>query len=91
MFFKSFTFGLIVVQVTPSSKVVGDLAQFMVQNKLTRESLVEKAEELSFPNSVMQFFQASFSIFEKGSAFWFTQESIKDVPNEAEIKFAGKL
>jgi pyruvate carboxylase len=43
------------VQVTPSSKVVGDLAQFMVQNKLTPELVVEKAGELSFPNSVIEF------------------------------------
>ena len=37
------------MQVTPSSKVVGDLAQFMVQNKLDEHTLVERAENLSFP------------------------------------------
>lgn len=37
------------LQVTPSSKVVGDLAQFMVQNNLDEFSLVEKAESLSVP------------------------------------------
>ena len=36
-------------QVTPSSKVVGDLAQFMVQNGLDEHSLVEQAERLSLP------------------------------------------
>uniref|UniRef100_A0A915D2Z9 Pyruvate carboxylase n=1 Tax=Ditylenchus dipsaci TaxID=166011 RepID=A0A915D2Z9_9BILA len=46
-----------IIKVTPSSKVVGDLAQFMVQNKLTRETLLEKAEDLSFPKSVVQFMQ----------------------------------
>ena len=46
-----------IIKVTPSSKTVGDLAQFMVQNNLTRESVVERAEELSFPNSVIEFFQ----------------------------------
>uniref|UniRef100_A0A7E4VIE7 Pyruvate carboxylase n=1 Tax=Panagrellus redivivus TaxID=6233 RepID=A0A7E4VIE7_PANRE len=45
------------VKVTPSSKVVGDLAQFMVQNKLDKNSLVERAEELSFPKSVIEFFE----------------------------------
>jgi pyruvate carboxylase len=45
------------VQVTPSSKVVGDLAQFMVQNKLTAESVVEKAGELALPKSVIEFFE----------------------------------
>ena len=46
-------------KVTPSSKVVGDLAQFMVQNKLTPELVQEKASELSFPNSVVEFFQGA--------------------------------
>ncbi|VDM24537.1 unnamed protein product [Toxocara canis] len=45
------------IKVTPSSKIVGDLAQFMVQNKLTRETLVDRADELSFPKSVVQFMQ----------------------------------
>ena len=31
------------VKVTPSSKIVGDLAQFMVQNKLTKEAVLDKA------------------------------------------------
>ncbi|VDK50159.1 unnamed protein product [Anisakis simplex] len=46
-----------IIKVTPSSKVVGDLAQFMVQNKLTAQTLVERAEDLSFPKSVVQFMQ----------------------------------
>ncbi|KAI6242059.1 Pyruvate carboxylase [Aphelenchoides fujianensis] len=45
------------VQVTPSSKVVGDLAQFMVQNKLTKETLLYRAEDLSFPKSVVEFME----------------------------------
>jgi pyruvate carboxylase len=45
------------MQVTPSSKVVGDLAQFMVQNDLDEHSLVEKADTLSFPGSVVEFMQ----------------------------------
>ena len=43
--------------MTPSSKVVGDLAQFMVQNKLTAEMLLDRAEDLSFPQSVIQYMQ----------------------------------
>jgi pyruvate carboxylase len=41
-----------IIKVTPSSKIVGDLAQFMVQNKLKSEDVINKAEELSFPSSV---------------------------------------
>ncbi|KAA8896193.1 carbamoyl-phosphate synthase L chain, ATP binding domain-containing protein [Sphaerosporella brunnea] len=46
-----------IVKVTPTSKVVGDLAQFMVSNKLTPEQVIEKAETLDFPGSVLDFFE----------------------------------
>jgi pyruvate carboxylase len=47
-----------IVKVTPSSKVVGDLAQFMVSNGIESEAqLVERAGDLSFPASVIEFFQ----------------------------------
>ncbi|CAO3638085.1 unnamed protein product [Cunninghamella echinulata] len=45
------------VKVTPSSKVVGDLAQFMVSNSLSGADVVERAKTLSFPTSVVEFFQ----------------------------------
>ena len=45
------------VKVTPSSKMVGDLAIFMVQNDLTPENIVEKAEHLTFPDSVVSYFK----------------------------------
>ncbi|KAJ7814646.1 pyruvate carboxylase [Mycena leptocephala] len=44
-------------QVTPSSKVVGDFAQWMTSNSLTKEQVVERAEQLDFPSSVVEFFQ----------------------------------
>lgn len=46
-----------IVKVTPSSKVVGDLAQFMVSNNLDEASLKAKAKTLSFPKSVVEYFQ----------------------------------
>eukprot|EP00891_Asterochloris_glomerata_P005106 jgi/Astpho2/5106/fgenesh1_pm.00073_%23_5_t len=46
-----------IVKVTPSSKTVGDLAQFMVQNKLDEKTVVEQAEQLNFPGSVVEFLQ----------------------------------
>ncbi|KAJ2744337.1 pyruvate carboxylase [Coemansia sp. BCRC 34490] len=45
------------VKVTPSSKVVGDFAQFMVSNHLAADDVVERAATLSFPKSVVEFFQ----------------------------------
>ena len=46
-----------IIKVTPSSKIVGDLAQFMVQNNLTKETVLDRADELSFPKSVVEFLQ----------------------------------
>ena len=46
-----------IVKVTPTSKVVGDLAQFMVSNKLGEEDVKRKAKELDFPGSVLEFFE----------------------------------
>ena len=45
------------VKVTPSSKVVGDLAIFMVQNDLTPENIVQRGEALAFPDSVVSYFK----------------------------------
>ena len=46
------------VKVTPSSKVVGDLAQCMVANNIADEhELVAKAASLSLPDSVVEFLQ----------------------------------
>ncbi|KAK0631674.1 pyruvate carboxylase [Immersiella caudata] len=46
-----------IVKVTPTSKVVGDLAQFMVSNKLSPEDVKARASELDFPGSVLEFFE----------------------------------
>lgn len=46
-----------IVKVTPTSKVVGDLAQFMVSNGLSYNEVLEKAPELDFPSSVLEFFE----------------------------------
>ncbi|NSL50564.1 pyruvate carboxylase [Calidifontibacillus erzurumensis] len=46
-----------VVKVTPSSKVVGDMALFMVQNQLTEEDIYERGDTIDFPDSVVEFFQ----------------------------------
>lgn len=48
--------------MTPSSKVVGDLAQFMVANKLTEAQVHEQAGTLSFPQSVIEYLQGYLGI-----------------------------
>ena len=46
-----------IVKVTPSSKVVGDMALFMVQNNLTEDTILERGRGIDFPESVIEFFQ----------------------------------
>ncbi|HXS37718.1 MAG TPA: pyruvate carboxylase [Flavipsychrobacter sp.] len=55
-----------IVKVTPSSKVVGDMAQFMVANSLTPEDIYQKGETISFPESVQQFFMGEIGQPEGG-------------------------
>jgi pyruvate carboxylase len=55
-----------IVKVTPSSKVVGDMAQFMVANNLTEEDVLEKGQNISFPESVQQFFMGEIGQPEGG-------------------------
>ncbi len=45
------------VKVTPSSKIVGDMAMFMVQNNLEPEDVMERGHELTFPQGVVDFFK----------------------------------
>ncbi|MBX3102336.1 MAG: pyruvate carboxylase [Bacteroidetes bacterium] len=46
-----------IVKVTPSSKVVGDMALFMTTQNLTAEDVMTKGDQLSFPASVVSFFR----------------------------------
>lgn len=46
-----------VIKVTPSSKVVGDMALYMVQNELTEEDVYAKGDTMDFPKSVIEFFE----------------------------------
>lgn len=45
-----------IVKVTPSSKVVGDMTLYMVQNNLSEDDVFERGEKLDFPDSVVNFF-----------------------------------
>jgi pyruvate carboxylase len=46
-----------IVKVTPTSKVVGDMAIMMVTSGLTREAVLDPAVEIAFPESVVQLFR----------------------------------
>ena len=63
-----------IVKVTPSSKMVGDLAIFMVQNSLTPENIVERGEALTFPDSVVSYFKGMM-----GQPAWGFPEELQKV------------
>ncbi|XP_011873207.1 PREDICTED: pyruvate carboxylase, mitochondrial isoform X2 [Vollenhovia emeryi] len=69
-----------IIKVTPSSKVVGDLAQFMVQNKLTADDVLQRAEELSFPKSVVEFLQGAIGEPHGGFPEPLRSKVLKDMP-----------
>lgn len=46
-----------IIKVTPTSKVVGDMALFMVGNSLTPQDVLEGDRALAFPESVVEFFE----------------------------------
>jgi pyruvate carboxylase len=46
-----------IVKVTPSSKVVGDMALFLVANNLTPQDTLDPERELAYPESVVELFE----------------------------------
>jgi pyruvate carboxylase len=62
------------VKVTPSSKVVGDLAIFMVQNNLTPDNIVARGKALAFPDSVVSYFKGMM-----GQPAWGFPEDLQKV------------
>ena len=50
------------VKVTPSSKIVGDLAQFMVAQNLEAHDILDQAETLAFPDSVVNYLRGDIGI-----------------------------
>jgi pyruvate carboxylase len=51
-----------IVKVTPSSKVVGDMALFMTANNLTATDVLDESKNLSFPASVIGFFKGDLGV-----------------------------
>lgn len=55
-----------IIKVTPSSKVVGDLAQFMVANGISKEDIFTKGDTIAFPESVVSYFMGEIGQPEGG-------------------------
>lgn len=45
-----------IIKVTPTAKIVGDMAIFMFQNKLNAETIFTEGRDLSYPDSVIEYF-----------------------------------
>ncbi|MBQ9932097.1 MAG: pyruvate carboxylase, partial [Firmicutes bacterium] len=63
-----------IVKVTPSSKMVGDMAIFMTQNDLTPENIGEKGAGLAFPDSAVSYFKGMM-----GQPAWGFPEDLQKV------------
>jgi pyruvate carboxylase len=51
-----------IVKVTPSSKVVGDMALFMVANNLTADQVLNSSMPLAFPRSVVEMIEGRIGV-----------------------------
>ncbi|MDR3415331.1 MAG: pyruvate carboxylase [Nevskia sp.] len=51
-----------IVKVTPTSKVVGDMALYMVANDLSPEAVTDPAREIAFPESVVSLFKGELGV-----------------------------
>ena len=55
-----------IVKVTPSSKVVGDMAMFMTANGLNESDVMAEGDTLAFPDSVVDLFSGRLGQMEGG-------------------------
>lgn len=55
-----------IVKVTPTSKVVGDMAIFMVANELRAEDVADPARDIAFPESVVSLFKGELGFPPEG-------------------------
>ena len=58
-----------IIKVTPTSKVVGDMALFMVSNDLTADAILSSTEPLGFPRSVVEMLQGLRERIVNGQSF----------------------
>lgn len=67
-----------IVKVTPSSKVVGDMALYMTAQNLTADDIFNKGETLSFPESVKGLFRGEIGQPEGGFPITLQKIILKD-------------
>lgn len=72
-----------IVKVTPTSKVVGDMALMMVANDLTPAQVVDQASEVAFPESVISLFKGELGFPPDGFPQELSRKVLKGAPPEA--------
>jgi pyruvate carboxylase len=78
-----------IVKVTPTSKVVGDMALFMVSNGLTPEDVLDPTREIDFPESVVSLFKGELGYPAHGFPAVLQRKVLKGRP--ALTRRAGEL
>ncbi|MEO6024371.1 MAG: pyruvate carboxylase subunit B, partial [Burkholderiales bacterium] len=66
-----------IVKVTPTSKVVGDMALFMVANDLSPEAVLDPGREVAFPDSVVSMFKGELGFPADGFPKKLTKKILK--------------
>lgn len=69
-----------IVKVTPTSKVVGDMALFMVASDLTPEDITNPEKEIAFPESVVQLMRGELGFPADGFPPALQQKVLKGTP-----------
>ena len=75
-----------IVKVTPSSKVVGDMALYMMTSELTPEQVLDPNKDIAFPVSVIEFFKG-----ELGQPVGGFPKALQDKVLKGEIASTGRL
>jgi pyruvate carboxylase len=69
-----------IVKVTPTSKVVGDMALMMVANDLTSSQVTDPAHEVAFPESVVSLFKGELGFPPDGFPQELSRKVLKSEP-----------
>lgn len=68
------------IKVTPSSKVVGDMAMFMTSNDLSKEDILLQGDKLAFPDSIKALMRGDLGQIEGGFPEEIQKIVLKDEP-----------
>ena len=68
-----------IIKVTPTSKIVGDMALFMIANDFSVDDILSEKKEISFPQSVIEFFKGELGTPYQGFPKKLQKKILKDI------------